>query len=545
MISNTIEGLQRSDHPVTIIGAGPAGLTLALELERLGQRVLVLESGGLETEAFAQGLSDASFANQGLHDEMSTAVSRRLGGTSNFWGGRCVAYDPIDFTERPLAGDARWPIGLDEIRPHYVAACRYLSCGVPVFNAPDERIDRADGAFIGTALERWSNTRPVQKAHASALKSSRAIDIRLNATVVDIGFAGNGIVTDVTVARPDGMRVQVPVRQLVIAAGGLESARLLLSIQRAAPSRFGGPDGPLGRYYMGHVIGEIADITFADDHVDAAYDFYVDGNDSYVRRRFVPSAKTQEEHRLSNIALFPVVPTPADARHGSGILSMACLVMAMPMLGRMLVAEAIRQRHVRPDLKLAPHVANLVRDLPQSAAFAVWFLWNRYMASIRHPAFYLLNRGRRYGLSYHAEHLPNRDSRVRLGNEMDALGMPRLHIDLRFSDADAEAVARTHELFAAWIERNGLGRIEYRVPAEELAAEVRRQARHGTHQIGTVRMAASAGEGVVDRDLCTFSSPNLFVASSAVLPTSGQANPTLTIVALSVRLAQHLAQRCT
>lgn len=540
MISDTCEGLDGGGYWACIIGSGPIGTTLALELGRRGKRVLLLESGGLRPERTTQTLSDADFADPELHDDMSDAVARRLGGTSNLWGGRCPPFDAVDFLPRPQLSEARWPITLADVQPFYAPACRYLSCGEPVFEAPDPSLARADGAFSATALERWSNTRPVQKTNAAELAASGLVDVRLHATVVGIDFAESGHATAVTVARPDGSRRQIPVQRLVIAAGGLETTRLLLAAQRTSPDRFGGPDGPLGRYYMGHVIGEIADVTFADDAIDAAFDFFIDRHGSYVRRRFIPSRETQLEHGLANTALFPVVPTPADSRHGNAILSMVCLVMSVPPLGRMLVAEAIRQRHVPPGLERWPHLVNLVRDLPGAAAYAPRFLWHRYGATIRHPAFYLRNRARRYGLSYHAEHLPNPDSRVRLSSRTDALGLPRLHIDLRFSDADIQSVVRTHDLLAAWLKRNRLGEVEYRMPLDQRASAVREQAWHGTHQIGTARMAASRSEGIVDRDLSCFDAPNLYLASSAVFPTSGQANPTLTMAALAVRLARHL-----
>ncbi len=117
MIRDSIAGLDHADHDVCIVGAGPAGLSLALELARLGRRVLVLESGGDGAEPEAQALSDAHIADPARHDAMAIAVARRLGGTSNLWGGRCLPYDSIDFEARETVGGALWPIGHDEIAP--------------------------------------------------------------------------------------------------------------------------------------------------------------------------------------------------------------------------------------------------------------------------------------------------------------------------------------------------------------------------------------------------------------------------------------------
>ena len=109
--------------------------------------------------------------------------------------------------------------------------------------------------------------------------------------------------------RPDGsQRRRLPVRNLVIAAGGLESTRLLLAAQRDAPNRFGGRRWSTGRYYMGHVIGDIAEIVFSNAALDGAFDYFVDSHGSYVRRRFVPSQSTQLREKILNSAMFPIVP---------------------------------------------------------------------------------------------------------------------------------------------------------------------------------------------------------------------------------------------
>jgi len=331
------------------------------------------------------------------------------------------------------------------------------------------------------------------------------------------------------------------VRNLVLAAGGLESTRLLLAEQRRAPALCGGPDGPLGRYYMGHVIGEIADIVFASDAADRLFEFRIDAHGTYVRRRLVPTAEAQRRHGLMNIALWPVVPRISDARHGDGFLSAIALALSTRPLGRRLIAEAIRKRHIPDRMARLPHLSNVVRDLPRTAMAVPRLLWSRYVAAVPEPGFYRRNPARRYGLSYHSEQAPARESRVRLASDADRTGLPRLEIDLRFSEKDADSAVRTHELLASWLAETKLGRLEYRDAPDRRRACVLAQASHGTHQIGTARMADSPRDGVVDPELRVFDTDNLFVASSAVLPTSGQANPTLTVMALALRLARKLA----
>jgi choline dehydrogenase-like flavoprotein len=202
----------------------------------------------------------------------------------------------------------------------------------------------------------------------------------------------------------------------------------------------------------------------------------------------------------------------------------------------------VRLKHVgtRPYARAA-HLANLARDLPRTLGFAPAFLWRNRVAKMRLPGFFLRNRARRYGLEYHAEQLPNPDSRLTLAEARDALGQPRLRIDLRFTEADAAAVLRAHAALEAWLGRNRLARLEHYAPPGERAALVLANARDGAHQVGTIRMAATAADGLVDGRCRSFEVPNLFVVSTAVLPTSGQANPTLTAVQLGLRLAADLA----
>jgi choline dehydrogenase-like flavoprotein len=523
-----------------IVGSGPAGVTLALELARKGASCTVLESGRDGVSA-AQALSDAEIVDPRLHDDMSIAVARRFGGASNLWGGRSMPLCPVDFEPRPFACQTRWPIAYSDIAPWYDVACRYAHCGAPVFEAPLDLSPAAD-AFSIASVERASNRPKFQKAHRATLAASALIDVRLRATVVDLDFEENGRVAAVHVAGPDGVRRRLAARRVVLAAGGLETTRLLLIAQRRRPDAFGGVDGPLGRYYMGHLIGEIADVVFEDARYDHALDFHRDGVGSYVRRRFVPSVETQARDNLPNICFWPVVPPIADPRHRSGALSAVALALSTPVLGSALIPEAIRARHLDGSLKWGPHLRNVIADTPRTAAFLLGFVRRRYLSRERIPGFFIRNAAHRYGLSYHSEQSPRPDSRVTLSDRRDACGAPRLRIDLRFHEEDAKAVARAHHSLSEWLAASGVGRIEYRQPAQDAAAAVMRRAGHGTHQIGTTRMGATRRDGVVDGDLACFDAPNLYVASSSAFPTSGQANPTLSIVAFAARLADRLSR---
>ncbi|WP_051328700.1 FAD-dependent oxidoreductase [Geminicoccus roseus] len=541
MISDGLDGLDEIRHDVCIVGSGPVGLSLAMELARKGKRVLLLESGHRKPDEDIQALSDATIVDPAVHDDVLITVARRLGGTSNLWGARCQPYDPIDFVPRPQAGEVDWPIRREDLLSFYDRACHYANCGSPVFSRSLEGITCRDNRVDIRRVERFSNKPIFQLAHAAELDGNAQIDIRLNATVVDIAFEGEEA-TKVTVCRPDGARQAVPVRTVVLAMGGLESTRLMLSVQRREGHRFGGLDGPLGRNYMGHLIGEVADVTFANDEIDRAFDFHVDEHGSYSRHRMIPSDECQLNQGLLNVSFWPVVPPVDDPTHQSGILSLAALAMSIKPIGRLLVAEAIRRYHAPENMKRSPHVVNVTKGLPSVLSYIPQFFYKRYFAEMRLPGFFLRNPGRRYGLSYHAEQSPHPDSRVTLGDEVDRLGLPRLVVDLRFRREDGEALFRAHQVIRDWLQKTGLGSLVYRQPENETVDAIMSIASHGTHQIGLARMGSDPRKAIVDADLRCFGTSNVYVAGSAVLPTSGQANPTLTAIALAVRLADHLSQ---
>jgi choline dehydrogenase-like flavoprotein len=539
----TFDALRGFGAEIGVIGAGPVGIVTALALARHGFRVLLLESGRHRVEAAAQALSKAERFDAGTHHEPSSTVARRLGGASNLWGGRCLPYDPVDFAPRPWLALPPWPIGPEDLAPYAEAACAYLAAGAAVWRAPLPGVV-ADEAFDVAALERWSNVPRLQNLHREALATSAGLCVALGATALGFDYDDGGRIAAVDLHLEGEGRGRLPVPAVVLAAGGNESTRLLLAEQRRHGHLFGGCDGPLGRTYMGHLNGQIADIVFESRTLHDGLDFHVDAHGSYVRRRLVPSPALQAAARLTNVAFWPVVPGIADPAHRSGPLSAVFLALSVPPLGRRLIAEPIRLRHVgeAPYRRLA-HLCNLLLDPLRTAGFAPWFLWKTKMARPRLPGLFLANPARRYGLEFHAEHLPDPESRLTLGETADRLGLPRLRIDLRFSQADAAAVVRAHDALEAWLARNRLARLVWRVPEVDRAAAVLAEARHGNHQIGTIRMGPSRAAAVVDGDCRAFDVENLHVVSTAVLPTSGQANPTMTAVQLGLRLADHLAAR--
>ncbi|HSZ89497.1 MAG TPA: FAD-dependent oxidoreductase [Acetobacteraceae bacterium] len=543
MISTRLDDLDRMQHDVCVVGAGPVGIVLALELARLGRSVLLLESGGMHDSKDAQRLADAAIVNPHSHVAMDIAVARRLGGASNLWGGRCVAMEDFDFTERAAVPHSGWPIGPADVAPYLPAACDYLGCGPPEFEDPVPDLTVANDDFRFVRLERWSKTPRIGALYARRLRDEPAIDLRLRATVVGLEHAEDGRVCRVRVRQHGGREASFTPRCVVLAAGGLENARLLLATQLQYPGSFGGDDGPLGRYYMGHLYGSVADMVIHSPVLDAGIDYYLGRDGTYVRRRFTPSAALQQRMNLTNLALWPDYPAIHDPSHGNGILSFAYLSLSVPPIGRRIVVESIRQHYLGPGpIHRRPHLVNVLRNAPGTIAFIPSFLYRRYLARPPMPGFFQRNSGRRYSIRFHAEHLPNPLSRVTLGHDTDELGLRKLNIDLRYTVADTIPLLRAHECFGQWLENTGLGALTWAAPASERSAYILAQCYDGHHQIGITRMSNDARNGVVGPDCRVFGADNLFIAGSSVFPTSAEANPTLLAVALAVRLAARISQ---
>ena len=526
---------------ICIAGSGPVGMAMAMELDALGRDVLVLESGGRDLDPGRSEDSRALLADARTHAPMEIATCRAFGGTSWTWGGRSVALDDIDLEPRSWVPHSDWPIAHDDLRPWYPKACEYLLCGNGSFELSPQRLPAAAGDVTLDGLERWATEPRIALIHSDKIALSRRITLSVNSTVVDLELdASLRRVDSIAVATPAG-RTKVRARRIVLAMGGVETTRLLLAVQRRLPSVSGGAEGQLGRFYMGHISGKIADILFEQPGSISDFDFFKDSTGSFVRRRFMLNAQAQRKHQLLNIAFFPDNPPFYDYRHRSGVLSAVFLALAFPPVGRRILPEGIRLAHIGvPPRHYGAHLRNAIFGAPAGAQDIIDILRYRLLGKPRKPGFVVRNRAGKYALHYHGEQEPNAQSRISLSNESDRFGLPRALIDLRFTGKDVASVVTAHSVLDRSLRAAGIGRLEYHYPVQELMEHVRAQATDGYHQNGTTRMGADPRSSVVNSDLQVHGLSNLYIASSSVFPTTGQANSTFPAVALSLRLAHYL-----
>ncbi|WP_019180076.1 GMC oxidoreductase [Microbacterium yannicii] len=524
-----------------VVGTGPVGLAFAIESAEAGSRVLLLDAG--DTSSGGIGLTSAESARTEItdparHAPLDLTLRRGLGGTSWLWGGRCVAFEPIDFERRDYVPSADWPLTFDDVVEWYEPAARHLDCGAGVFRSPlPDWPGLSD--FRMSNLERWARQPRLARGLGARATAHPRIDAVFGARLDDIAFDADGAVSHLVVVR-GGRSTEVQAGAYVLALGGLETTRLLLGVQRRMPHAFGGVDGPLGRYYMGHATGSVADVVLDDPGGAADLDFVRDEHDTYIRRRFTLAPEAQRRHGVLNTAFYLDNPPFYEDGHRSATLSAVFLAIAVPIFGRRVLAEGIRLRHVGPrPYRIRQHLANVLRRPWRAMADVAGILSLRYLSRVRKPGFLLRNEGGRYALHYHSEQLPNPESRMSLRTNAD--GVDVLHLDYRYLEEDIDSLLRAHELLDAELRSAGLGHLEY---LADDAAAVRGaawdQATDGFHSIGTTRMSADPAHGVVDRDCRVHGIANLYIASSSVFPTSAEANPTFFAAVLAVRLAHHL-----
>lgn len=536
-----IAGLAGLDADVCVVGAGPVGLATAARLAERGLTTVLIESGE-RRPGRPSDLSEVEELSEATHADVQMTVCRALGGASWLWGGRCVPMSDQDLQGRSWLRDSRWPIDLADVAPFFPFTSRFFDAGSPIFSDPLEpELATADpGPRVRCdTLERWCNN-PLLAPQFVAKSRSEKLIVVLGATVVDIAFSAEGDrVASLRVADRSGAISYDRPRAFVLACGGLETARLLLNVQAERPMAFGGHGGPLGRYYMGHLSGRVSDIMFQRPADARAFDYRTRGGS--VTRRRLTLAETQAA-RLPNVSFLPSNPSLADSAHRIGALSAVFLLLSTPVIGPRLLSEPIRRMQLAGGRDYLAHLRNVLLDAPRTAHLLGNLLHQAIKEGRRKPLFFIPSEHGIYPLHYHAEHLPNPDSRVTLAGAKDALGLRRLRIDLRFGRDDAEGVAAAHLALKRGLESSGLARLRLQLSGEDLPGSVLAQARDGFHQIGLTRMGVNARDGVVDRDCKVFGLQNLFLAGSGVFRTSGEANPTYFAAALGVRLADHLAR---
>jgi choline dehydrogenase-like flavoprotein len=485
-------------YDLCVVGAGAAGITLARRLRAERFSIALVESGGFTFDPATQDLYQGTTLGPGLSGAsyLSTSRLRFFGGTTNHWGGWCRPLDPLDFETRAWVPHSGWPIGRAELAPYFEEAAGVVQI-VPFTDALEaERVRDSPSLLPGDLIvtKRMYTSPPTRfgTEYRKEIVEAPQVDVILHANVVRIetNEAGSSV-RAVRVATLGGRQFSVTAKAFVLAAGGIENARLLLASDGVQKSGLGNQGDAVGRYFMEHPECPVGHIYVTGDR---------DVLETYRTRRgslglLCLSDRAQREHELLN-ASFQLgssgdLPLPSEA--GGVPLAIGPAIEALDRVGEKGAPDEERQ-----------YVGCYVR----------------------------------------AEAAPNPTSRLTLVRETDQLGMRRVNLAWRMGQLESRTIQHAIELLATELGRTGRGRmfLLYDRAAREvsLGRPPWRGVHGGSHHMGTTRMSDSPKTGVVDTNGRVHGVANLYVAGSSVFPTVGFANPTFTIIALALRLARHL-----
>ncbi len=498
------------DADLAIIGGGPAGITLARAFAGSDVRVTVVEAGGLELDQDVQALYQGE--STGIDYPVAASRLRFLGGSSNHWGGYTRPLDPIDFAQRDWVAHSGWPFGIDAIQPYYPAASELVEVAPGHYNDADYWRQQTGAALPGPVSGRmrlqfvhFSPPTHFGTRYGPELKRAQNIQVLLNANVVDITASGDARRAERLAIRTlTGLQHTLSAKYFVVATGGLENARMLLLSNAVAAAGLGNQHDLVGRFFMEHphMVG-FAEMVAADlGRIPRIFRERIRANGHSVQVALNPSESFLRERRLLNATF--MVGVAGEYRQG---------VEVPPADPRRAVAHQDMLRAARRFL--ADGKAAVKPDDPEY--IGMWL-----------------------GIGGSCEQVPDPDSRVSLADERDALGLPKIRLNWRLAEQDRRSFVEHMRSLALEYGALGMGRMLVHIEDDGLWPN---KVNGGNHHMGTTRMSDDPKRGVVDPDCRVHGMENLYVAGSSVFPTCGSANPTLTLVALALRLADHLKER--
>ncbi|HMR32546.1 MAG TPA: GMC family oxidoreductase [Geminicoccaceae bacterium] len=503
------------DCDVCIVGAGPAGIALALSLARAPLRILVLESGGFEVESEAQSLNEAEVTGLSMSGHLAGRV-RAFGGAARLWAGQCLPLDPIDFEPRGWVPHSGWPIGPADLADGYRQAEAFFEVegegyGEETYRRFGLAVPAWDADALRTMFTVYTPKVDTARFSARAIRSAGNICLLTHAHAAAIETDATGVARSVDLRSALGKSARIEARAIVLCGGGLENPRILLNSTGRRPRGLGNEHDLVGRFFQEHPNAVTA--TLAGDGTALQEQFRL----LYRReRRYFPKLalgrSVQEAKQVLNANAHLVFEYPEDS-----------CTAALERMFRSLRAG-------RPPERPWRDLGRVAADLPALASVMLRRLRGRSPKA----------RPAAVKLQCYLEQAPNPQSRVMLSERRDQLGLRQMRLDWRLTELERRTLVVLTATVQREFRRLGLGELEAEGWLAEPGAAWEKRLVDSYHHGGTTRMAATPSEGVVDRNCEVFGVLGLYVCGNSVFPTSGYANPTLTIVALAMRLASHL-----
>lgn len=476
-----------------IVGAGAAGISVAMELLDSGIDVVMLESGGRQPNPAVQALNRGTHAGAERRALTSTRL-RYFGGTTNHWTGLVAPLSNHDFDRLGVGQLPGWPLSSADMAPYYERALAFIGHSGRTFDETlTDELARCPFAFDRTKIAQtflhYSAALRFGAHFAEALENASNVRVVLNATATSLETDDGGV-RRVNVSNLQAETATVTARRFVLACGAIENARILLHAAYGVDA-----SALLGRCLMDHPSGPCGEvIQTGRTALGEVFHDFIAGADKYRPVLSLPAALLAEKPNAS-CYLWP---------------------SARPDL-RTRLQSALR----------ASDMERAMRDIDQSSPVA-------------DPPCGRFDGEARVQIMAVLEQVPDRNNRIVLGNNRDALGVPLPHLEWRIGESERRSLLTLLTTLGAELGRLAVGRVRLAEWLLQDPPEPGRHLRDYNHPMGCTRMATSEDHGVVDTNCRVFGTDNLYVAGASVFATGGIHNPTLTIIALALRLANHL-----
>ena len=497
---------------VCIVGAGAAGICLAVELAQRGKSVMLLEGGGRDVEDAAQEPYRSQVVGH-VHRGIHSGRFRAHGGTTTRWGGQILELNAEDFERRDWIAESGWPFAHAELAPFYKRALAFEGLANAIED--DAAVWRALGlpapsfAAMQSYLTRWCPEPNFARLHRAPLETSSGIQVWLHANAVELLMEGDAV-RALRYRTQQGSEATVQADEFVFCTGAIECVRFFLQ-----PRNSGLPwnrSGLLGRHFQDHIDANAAQVVPRD------------------RRRF---AQLFDNIFLRGYKYHPKLRLGPGEQKQSRILNCAATMAFASDMDDALAATKATAKHLLRGRWAELHAADVLR----SVSHAPLLMRQTARYAFEHRAYN--PAAAEISLRVHCEQRPDSDSAITLAEERDSLGLLRARLDWRISELELETI-RHYAKSAV----TSLTHVAHVQPDRKLLSRdpsFLDQCDDSNHHMGGMRMASPPGRGVVDPDLLLSGTRNVYICSGAVFPTSGFSNPTHTILALAMKLADHLA----
>ncbi|MDP8958556.1 MAG: FAD-dependent oxidoreductase, partial [Actinomycetota bacterium] len=477
---------------VCIIGGGPAGMTLAGELADRQLSICLLESGGLEADEATESLNEGE--SVGTPYSLVATRTRRLGGSAHQWdlevtpdsvGARFRPLDPIDFQQRDWVPNSGWPFGRDELTTFYGRAQTLCGLG-PAGYDPQHWLDGQQpllpfgGHRIVPTIFQFGPSGRFTRLYSDKLASAENVQIYVNGTAVRLETDDSGRhLRRVRVATLDGAGFWATAKLFILAAGGIENARLLLVSDGGHRDGLGNRHGLVGRFFMEHPHLMTGFFVPSDPSVVADLPMHSvhTRNGVTIQKKFSFGSPVFEQEGLLNY-IFWLYPRS----WGRQVRYLASRRPTSPAVESLKVVRSALSARPRPK-GLAEHLVNVATGLDEIALSAATKLGWR-VREARRRAFGEGDGSEEpslFTLIAMSEQAPNPDSRITLSGKVDRLGMRQARLDWRLTPLDIRTLGKAQDIIKQEVEDAGLGQVHVKLYGERVMPGID----IGHHHMGT------------------------------------------------------------